>query len=625
MELVMNVSYHVTPHQEFEAHGQSWGPVVVAGYGKQILTTLEQLHNRQLIFVDVKPENCMLGLPGTPSAGAVYLVDFGLVARYTAFSGGHKAQATEGMGGTPLYVSLACHQGSTPSRRDDIEGLGYVLTAFLRGGHLPWEDVRSDAECLAKKKGTSLESLCEGIPGGPIMVDFLKRARDLAFEAKPDYESFHSLLDRLGAVQKSNNKAAPARRRGKAAPRGSSSNSTVSTPVSSQESTKTTSNKAPVRRASSRKSAEAESAGASAGGPAFPSSTFAPATTSTSSRARKVRDSDGKAGRGNGGGAAASSKVLEVDDEEDKEGESPRPAKRVHKARAGSRYASGGGASKIEKVGEVDDEEEESPRPPKRIHKARGVAAASTEVNVEITQEVGDGSSWLSFVTQPIKFLVQTLSGTRRGEGNGEEEEEEEREEEGRKRISRGSSSGHRGRSLVKDSEDDDDDSVVDLTGQVDDENSEDEVEVLAPKRTRATRSSRGSASSTSTATQLAAASSSSSSSTYSPHSSRLAFHVVQGPHTGETFIVSGSGAVYGGRDAGGVSLSRDRAVKPKHCSIKASGKESRSQSLKIKPLVAGEENVIVVNGSKVGKSGRQLFVGDVVQIGESRMTIQKC
>ena len=543
---------------------------MVARYGKQVLTALENLHDRQLIFVDLKPENCMLGLSGTPNAGQVYLVDFGLVARYTAFSGSHKAQVNEGMGGTPLYVSLACHQGSTPARRDDVEGLGYVLTAFLRGGHLPWEDVTSDAECLSKKKSTTLESLCQGIPGATVMIDFLKRAREIPFEAKPDYTAFQALLDRLAAAEGSTSKAGPSGRKSK------TTSKTTTTPARGGSKALEDTPKKPAPR----KKPAAAPAPALAPPP--------PASASSSSRARKVRSSGG---------------------------------------RGSDKSGSTGKASKVQEEVE-DDEEEESPRPPKRIHKARGASSASStmkaatpdveEVDVEITSEVSGGSSsWISFVTQPVKFLVRTLSGTTSGE------------EKSGKRTSRGSS-GQGAPSLIEEEEEEqsDDDSVIDMTednGNVAYEDSDDEVEIVeAPSRTRPKRSSRGSASSKPSSSRQSQAAESSSSS-YSPHSSFLAFQVIEGPHEGEKFMVSGSGAVYGGRDAGGVSLSRDRTVKPKHCSIKPSGKESRSQSLRITPLGRGGENVILVNGVKVGRSGRQLFIGDVVQIGESRMTLQKC
>jgi len=71
--------------------------------------------------------------------------------------------------GTHRYASINAHFKIEQSRRDDLEGLGYVLIYFLRGG-LPWQNINCSRRRRRKmigdsKKGVSLDQLCEGIPG----------------------------------------------------------------------------------------------------------------------------------------------------------------------------------------------------------------------------------------------------------------------------------------------------------------------------------------------------------------------------------------------------------------------------------------------------------------------------
>ncbi|GJU82995.1 casein kinase 1-like protein HD16 [Tanacetum coccineum] len=51
---------------------------MVACIGVESLSILEQLHLRGFVHGDVKPENFLLGQPGTPNEKKLYLCDFGL-------------------------------------------------------------------------------------------------------------------------------------------------------------------------------------------------------------------------------------------------------------------------------------------------------------------------------------------------------------------------------------------------------------------------------------------------------------------------------------------------------------------------------------------------------------------
>jgi len=183
----------------FVEAGRNWSNSTLGSYAKQMLQSLRECHDRKLLFIDVKPENFMLGLEN-PSK--VFIADFGVADKYIDSKGGHKVQAGGGAGGgTPVYKSVRVHSGATPGRRDDLEALAFVLAEFVRGKPLPWETATSDEECLRLKSGTSMAALCEGSStGGALVVKFWQLAHDTPFESEPDYGSFFKLLNDLEAT-----------------------------------------------------------------------------------------------------------------------------------------------------------------------------------------------------------------------------------------------------------------------------------------------------------------------------------------------------------------------------------------------------------------------------------------
>lgn len=59
--------------------------------------------------------------------------------------------------------------GIEPTRRDDIEGLGYCFIYFLKG-ELPWQGIKANdkkekyAKIMEKKMSCSIELLCKDLP-----------------------------------------------------------------------------------------------------------------------------------------------------------------------------------------------------------------------------------------------------------------------------------------------------------------------------------------------------------------------------------------------------------------------------------------------------------------------------
>lgn len=101
------------------------------------------------------------------------------------------------MTGTARYASRSAHMGFEQSRKDDLESMAYILIFFIKG-KLPWcglkaKNVKEKYEKIEKKKLTlSAVELCDSLPR--CFEDFLKYAKDLDFEAKPDYPYLRGLF-----------------------------------------------------------------------------------------------------------------------------------------------------------------------------------------------------------------------------------------------------------------------------------------------------------------------------------------------------------------------------------------------------------------------------------------------
>jgi len=92
--------------------------------------------------------------------------------------------------GTARYTSINTHLGIEPSRRDDLEAIGYVLMYFLKGS-LPWQGLKASTKkekyekIMEKKISTPVDVLCKGFPEE--FSIYLNYCRSLRFEDRPDY------------------------------------------------------------------------------------------------------------------------------------------------------------------------------------------------------------------------------------------------------------------------------------------------------------------------------------------------------------------------------------------------------------------------------------------------------
>ncbi|KAI4376290.1 hypothetical protein MLD38_014072 [Melastoma candidum] len=171
---------------------------MVACIAVESISILEKLHARGYVHGDVKPENFLLGPPGTPDEKKLFLVDLGLATKWRESSSGVHVeydQRPDVFRGTVRYASAHAHLGRTGSRRDDLESLAYTLIFLLRG-RLPWQGYQGENKgflVCKKKMATSPETLCCFCPLP--FRDFVEHVVNLKFDEEPNYANYISLFD----------------------------------------------------------------------------------------------------------------------------------------------------------------------------------------------------------------------------------------------------------------------------------------------------------------------------------------------------------------------------------------------------------------------------------------------
>jgi len=171
----------------------------------QMIQRIEYFHSQSFLHRDVKPDNFLIGLG--KNQNLIYIIDYGLAKKYTnPITGEHiPYRDNKNLTGTARYASVSTHFGIEQSRRDDLEGIGYVLMYFLRGS-LPWQGLRASTRKKRYKSirdvkaKTPVEVLCQGFPTE--FATYITYCRSLQFTEKPDYEYckklFRDLFVRAG-------------------------------------------------------------------------------------------------------------------------------------------------------------------------------------------------------------------------------------------------------------------------------------------------------------------------------------------------------------------------------------------------------------------------------------------
>jgi len=227
-------------------------PIDFGPIAERFVRLMEALHDAQLVFVDVKPENFMLA-PSCSTGGQssqkkgknmgsnvkavadrLRMIDFGLVESFRdAVRGKHRLDMFPNgqLVGTPSYASLNVLSGHTVGRRDDLEACFYVLVELvlqivaykndcnssstrssnaqrridIQTDLLPWSNAKSDEEIIRLKEDAMSDhgviwKLLANHGNEALsleMKEIYGLIRSLDYKQKPNYDELASLLGRL--------------------------------------------------------------------------------------------------------------------------------------------------------------------------------------------------------------------------------------------------------------------------------------------------------------------------------------------------------------------------------------------------------------------------------------------
>jgi len=208
---------------------------MVGRIGCAAMECLRDLHGQGFIHRDLKPQNLLLGQLGTNEQLDVYIIDFGFAKKHMD-PRTRKVIPPENrphFKGTAPYSSLRSMRFEDQGRRDDIEGLCFLLIELLLGG-LPWSklilqpgDRRERDKQICDMKETFIKkaselcklhvnsfqkqldnaycgpydgSICDVAPENatrflpPEIIKCLVHAHHLEYAQQPDYDMMRNLL-----------------------------------------------------------------------------------------------------------------------------------------------------------------------------------------------------------------------------------------------------------------------------------------------------------------------------------------------------------------------------------------------------------------------------------------------
>ncbi|XP_027985200.2 inactive serine/threonine-protein kinase VRK3 isoform X1 [Eptesicus fuscus] len=168
----------------------------------RLLDALEFLHENEYVHGNVTAKNIFVN---PLDRSQVTLAGYGFAFRYSP--GGKHVAYKEGSRspheGDLEFISMDLHKGCGPSRRSDLQSLGYCLLKWLYG-NLPWTNYLPNTEDVMKLKQKFLSTpvalvgqCSHWIRPSETLQEYLKVVLALKYEEKPPYDSLRNGLQDL--------------------------------------------------------------------------------------------------------------------------------------------------------------------------------------------------------------------------------------------------------------------------------------------------------------------------------------------------------------------------------------------------------------------------------------------
>jgi serine/threonine protein kinase len=176
---------------------KKWSLIELVKITIKMLETLRHIHSKGYLHRDIKPSNFVLH-PSNDINDGVFCIDFGLAIKHP------KEQGYSSFCGTETFASIAAHEGTVQSWKDDLESLVYCIIALHRNG-LKWssssipDKKERITEIGSEKQKLTPSTLCLDLPNE--FKTLYKYTRSLSFGDVPKYKTllakFNVLLEDL--------------------------------------------------------------------------------------------------------------------------------------------------------------------------------------------------------------------------------------------------------------------------------------------------------------------------------------------------------------------------------------------------------------------------------------------